>query len=54
MYYLILQALPAEPSFIKREIANKLKFSTQFNKSDTTVRRGHIKIDRKKPKVVKI
>ena len=44
------QALPAEPSFIKREIAKKLPFSIKFNKSDTTMRGGHLKVDRKKPK----
>ena len=46
----LITALPSEPSFIKKELANKLQFSTQFNKSDTTVRRGHMKVDRKKPK----
>ena len=46
--------MPPEPSYIKRGIINKLQYSLAFNKSDTTVRKGQIKVDRKKPKEVMI
>lgn len=45
-----ITSVPPEPSYIKRGLMNKLQYSLHFNKADTTVRKGHIKVDRKKPK----
>ena len=45
-----LTGIPAEPTFIKRELVKKLEYSLVFNKSDITVRKDGLKIDRKNPK----
>ena len=45
-----LTGVPAEPTFIKRELVKKLEHSLAFNKSDITVRKDRLKIDRKNPK----
>ena len=45
-----LQGVPTNPCYIKRGLIQKLQYSMHFNKADTTVRKGHIKVDRKKPK----
>ena len=39
-----------EPTYIKHGLIKKLENSLHFNKADTTVRRGHLKVDRKRPK----
>ena len=47
----LLTGVPAEPTFIKRELVKKLElYSLAFNKSDITVRQDRLKIDRKNPK----
>lgn len=41
--------MPQEPTYIKRGLIQKLQYSLVVNRPDTTVRRGHFKVDRKKP-----
>ncbi len=42
-----LQGVPPEPTHIRRGLLQKLQYSTAFQKADTTVRRGNLKVDRK-------
>ncbi len=46
------QGVPQEPSYIKRGLVKKLEYSLHFNKADITVRRGHIKVDRKQKELM--
>lgn len=48
------KGVPQEPTYIKKGLVQKLQYSLAFTKPDTTVRRGHFKVDRKKPKQIVI